>query len=132
MCRPPVFACRWEAIDFPELLQQLRVAMVQAHDFGELRAIAGLVLDDLAPDLDGAEQQRPAYGVAIAVVPLRADPVAIRVDPVRSHVATRRRIGLPDVVFHERTVQQVTPSPHPVRLNDPPGSVRQDLSDTHA
>jgi hypothetical protein len=44
-----------DPIDFPELMQKLRVAIVEAHDFAELRAIARFVLYDFAPDFDLAE-----------------------------------------------------------------------------
>jgi len=39
-----------DPIDSPELMQEVRVAVVEAHDFAELRAVTSFVLYDLAPD----------------------------------------------------------------------------------
>jgi len=44
-----------DPVDFPEFLQKLRMAEVEAHDFAELRAVTRFVLYDLAPDFDLAE-----------------------------------------------------------------------------
>ncbi len=39
-----------DPIDFPKLVQKLGMAIVEAHDFAELRAVTRFVLYDLAPD----------------------------------------------------------------------------------
>ena len=44
-----------DPIDFPKLVQKLRIAIVEAHDFAKLRAVTRFVLYDLAPDFDLAE-----------------------------------------------------------------------------
>ncbi len=41
-----------DPVDFSELLQKLRIAIVQARDFAELGAVTRFVLHDLAPDFD--------------------------------------------------------------------------------
>ena len=44
-----------DPVDFSELVQKLRVTIVEAHDLPELRAVTLLVFDDLAPDFYLAE-----------------------------------------------------------------------------
>ncbi len=44
-----------DPIDFPKLVQKLRIAMVKAQDFAKLRPVACFVLYDLAPDFHPAE-----------------------------------------------------------------------------
>jgi len=38
-----------DPIDFSELVQKLRMAIVEAHDFAELRTVTPFVFYDLAP-----------------------------------------------------------------------------------
>ncbi len=40
-----------DPIDFPELIQKLRIARVEACNFSELGTVTLFVLYDLAPDL---------------------------------------------------------------------------------
>ena len=44
-----------DPIHFPKLVQKLRLAVVEAHDFAELRAVTSFVFYDLAPDFDLTE-----------------------------------------------------------------------------
>jgi hypothetical protein len=44
-------------IDFAEFVQKLWIAVIEANDFCELRAVSPFVFYDLAPNLDFAEQQ---------------------------------------------------------------------------
>src|SRR5712691_7979094 len=55
------FFGRIHSVNHSELLQQLRVAIVETDDSGELRAISPFVLDHLTPNLDLAKQQRRAW-----------------------------------------------------------------------
>jgi len=45
-----------DPVDFPELLQKLRVTIVEAHDLPELRPETRFVLYNFPPDFDLAEQ----------------------------------------------------------------------------
>ncbi len=55
-----------------------------------------------------------------------------RVDPVRSHIAGGWLIGVPDVAFHEYTLQAVVAVPKPTWVNHPPRPIRNNLSSTNA
>src|SRR6266851_8212507 len=55
------FFGRIHSVNRSELLQQLRVAIVETDDSGELRAISPFMLDHLTPNLDLAKQQRRAW-----------------------------------------------------------------------
>ncbi len=43
-------------VDIPELVQKLRVTIVEAHDLPELRLVTRFVLYNFPPDFDLAEQ----------------------------------------------------------------------------
>src|SRR5712691_9887325 len=44
-----------DLVDFPELIQKLRIARVEACNFSELGTVTRFVLHDLAPDFDLSE-----------------------------------------------------------------------------
>ncbi len=47
------------------------VTVIETYNLGELGAVSCLVLDDLAPDFDLAEQKRSVRSLSVAVVPSR-------------------------------------------------------------
>jgi len=57
------------------LFQELRVAVIETADSGELRTITGLMFYNLSPDFDLAEQKRPVSSRSIAIILSATDHV---------------------------------------------------------
>ena len=77
-----------------------------------------LLLDDLAPDFDLAEQKRSVRSLSVAVVPSATDCIPKRIDAVSSHITGCWPIRVPDVIPHENAMQEGrrlcgTSLPHP-------------------
>ena len=58
-----------DAVNQPKLLQQFRIAVVEADDSGELGAIAPFVLDHFSPEPHLAKQQGPAVDSMSVIFP---------------------------------------------------------------
>jgi hypothetical protein len=120
-----------DTIDFPKLVQKLRVAIVKASDLAELRPVTSFVFYDLAPDFDLAVQQRPIR-IAVTIVVARTDHVSEGVNPVRSHIAGGWLIGMPDIVSHMDAVEPIIAAPKQARNYHPPSTIGDNLSRTNA
>jgi Resolvase, N terminal domain len=121
-----------QPINDAELRQEFWVTVVEADDLGELGTIPRLMLDDLAPDFDLAEQKRPMSSLSIAVVVPATDQIPKRIDAVSSYIPRGWLVGVPNIVSHEYAVQQIVASAYPVCLNDLPCPIRNDLAYTDA
>src|SRR5260370_38837121 len=83
-----------DPVDFPELLQKLRVTIVEAHDLPELRPETRFVLYNFPPDFDLAEQKRP-NAAAVPIFLFCAAHVPARIDSAPLYIAPAWRLGRP-------------------------------------
>ena len=100
---------RVHSIDFPEFLQKLWIAVVEAHDLAELGAITRFVLDNLAPNLDLSKQQYSARVVAILFLSL--DSVSEGINAMCLHITGCWFVGEPDITSHMDAIEKVIAAP---------------------